>query len=88
MVTPLGPPKWPPADGMRSPTSEALPNQSPILPLQDGDTPLILALLKGHTQIAALLLDKGADKDAKRNVSNWSLMQTNIGVHALWEIGR
>ena len=73
---------------MRSPTSEALPNQSPILPLQNGDTPLILALLKGHTQIAALLLDKGADKDAKRNVSNWSLMQTNIGVHALWEIGR
>jgi hypothetical protein len=37
---------------------------------QDGDTPLICAAQNGHTEIAALLLEKGADKDAKTLVGH------------------
>ena len=37
---------------------------------QDGHTPLILAAENGHTEIAALLLEKGADKDAKNEVGH------------------
>ena len=39
---------------------------------QNGDTPLTLALRNGHTEIAALMLEKGANKDAKDNVSHYS----------------
>ncbi len=35
-----------------------------------GYTPLIFAAKNGHTEIAALLMEKGADKDAKDNVSH------------------
>ena len=37
---------------------------------QNGSTPLILALKNGHPEIAALLLEKGADKDAKGQVGH------------------
>ena len=41
-----------------------------VLSLQGGHTPLIWAAMNGHAAVAALLLEKGADKDAKNNVSN------------------
>ena len=41
-----------------------------FLSLQDGNTSMILATQNGHTMIATLLLQKGADKYAKNNVSN------------------
>ncbi len=37
---------------------------------QYGNTPLICALQNGHPEIAALLLEKGADKDAKNQVGH------------------
>ena len=36
---------------------------------QDGRTPLHYAALNGHKDVAALLLERGADKEAKNNVS-------------------
>ena len=39
------------------------------IPEQEGDTPLILASEYGHTEIVALLLEKGAEKDAVNKVS-------------------
>ena len=38
--------------------------------MQNGHTPLILAARMGRTEIVALLLEKGADKDAKDKVSH------------------
>ncbi len=38
--------------------------------MQDGDTPLLNAVLGGQTEITALLLEKGADKDAKNQVGH------------------
>ena len=36
---------------------------------QDGRTPLLWAARYGHKDVAALLLERGADKEAKDNVS-------------------
>ena len=36
---------------------------------QDGHTPLHKAAENGHTEIASLLIDNGADIDSKTNVS-------------------
>ena len=38
-----------------------------LLP-QDGDTSLIYAAFKGHVEVASLLLQRGADIEAKDNV--------------------
>ena len=46
-----------------------------ILSRQNGDTPLILSLQKGYTEIAGMLLAMGAGKDAKESVSNYCLAQ-------------
>jgi hypothetical protein len=35
-----------------------------LLNLQDGQTPLLLACQQGHTEVAQLLLDRGAKVDA------------------------
>ena len=44
-------------------------------PLQDGSTPLVLAAYHGHFEIARLLLDSGADKEATDAVrGNWDMM--------------
>ena len=37
-------------------------------PLQDGFTPLNNAAFKGHLEIVRLLLDRGADKEARDKV--------------------
>ena len=42
---------------------------SRIHSLQDGNTPLSLAAYNGHAYILAMLLEKGADKEAKSSVS-------------------
>jgi ankyrin repeat protein len=43
---------------------------SPMVITQDGVTPLIVAAINGHTEIVALLLEKGADKNAKSKASH------------------
>ena len=40
---------------------------SPLLP-QDGATPLIFAAANGATETAAMLIDRGADLEAKSSV--------------------
>ena len=40
---------------------------SPLLP-QDGCTPLIMAAANGAMETAAMLIDRGADLEAKKNV--------------------
>ena len=40
----------------------------PLLPLKDGYTPLHLAAMEGHLESVRLLLDRGADKEAKTKV--------------------
>ena len=40
---------------------------SPLLP-QDGFTPLIVAARNGATETAAMLIDRGADLEAKNKV--------------------
>ena len=42
---------------------------SPPVTHQDGDTPLYLAISKGHMDMAVLLVEKGADLNAKNKVS-------------------
>jgi len=37
--------------------------------LQDGLTPLVRAVKKGHLEVASLLLDRGADPEARDKVS-------------------
>ena len=49
---------------------EAIPPET-CASLQNGDTPLILAAQEGHIEIATLLLENSADKDAKNNVSHY-----------------
>ena len=55
------------------PPSYAAPRLSPSAPvsarLQDGSSPLHKAAYYGQTPVASLLLDRGADVDAKNNVS-------------------
>ena len=58
--------------GMHAPNPSISPSK--IHSLQDGDTPLISAAGKGHTDIASMLLDYGADKDAKNNVGDRPVM--------------
>ena len=41
---------------------------SPLMSPQNGDTALILAAINGKTATATLLIERGADKDAKDNV--------------------
>ena len=49
--------------------SVSLNLESSILSLQGGHTPLIWAAMNGHAAVAALLLEKGADKDDKDEAS-------------------
>ena len=46
------------------------PVHLPLCNLQDGNTPLHRAALNGHKEVAALLLDKGANLEALDKVSN------------------
>jgi ankyrin repeat protein len=41
----------------------------PLLPLKDGVTALMYACLKGHLDIAAMLVGHGADMEVKSDVS-------------------
>ena len=41
-----------------------------IVVIQDGDTALMLASCKGHTAVVELLLQHGADVNAKDDVRN------------------
>ena len=49
--------------------------------MQDGRTPLHKAAFCGHTDTAALLLDRGAAIEAQEKVSSISLMQGVARVH-------
>ena len=46
--------------------------------MQKGNTPLLLACLNGHSDVAQLLINKGADVDMPDKVSYMYLCLNNI----------
>ena len=48
----------------------------------DGSTPLHCATWKGHEKVVALLLDHGADVNAKNNNGHWGTTPLHAAAHA------
>ena len=54
-------------------------------PLQDGDTPLHRAAFRGHEGAIGVLLEAGADREAKKNVSGVREGESGDGSGKGWE---
>ena len=48
----------------------------------DGSTPLHCATWKGHHEVVALLLERGADDNAKNNNDHWGTTPLHAAAHA------
>ena len=48
----------------------------------DGSTPLHCATWKGHTEVVALLLDAGADVNARNSNEHWGTTPLHAAAHA------
>ena len=61
------------------------PHEVSILPLQTGQTPLMLAVSRGHSGMVDLLLDSGANVNESDNVN---IEDFSISLYYLWRISR